>query len=407
MSVGPARMDGDRDKLILTAAAGIAFGYVASLALMAMGHGWPVDAQGRPTVEDFVAFWVSGKLALKGGVLAVFDPAALHAAEAKAIGHPFCGALGWSYPPLFLIVAVTLAQLPYAASFFLWVSATCVAHAAVVARIAGTSAAFFVACAAPWVLTAAMTGQNGFLTAALIGGALLALERRPAIAGLLLGLLSFKPQLGILFPLALAAGGYWRAFGWAAVFSLALNLAGGAVFGFASLGAFAHALSLTAQSHLVHNGAGWWFKLQSPFGLVRDMGGSIGLAWTAQIAVLALAVAAVITSWRSDMPLARKAALLAAFVPLATPYVFDYDLPVLAMAVAFAFRDRAFDRSETLLLGVTIPAIFAQLWLPLPTGMLASLAVAAIALRRAYPALSRSRMSPSWVTDATSLPSSE
>ena len=52
-------------------------------------------------------------------------------------------------------------------------------------------------------------GQNGFLTAALIGGALGLLERRPALAGICLGLLTYKPQFGLLFPFVLIADRRW------------------------------------------------------------------------------------------------------------------------------------------------------------------------------------------------------
>ena len=54
-------------------------------------------------------------------------------------------------------------------------------------------------------------GQTGFLTAALLTGGVLCLERREALAGILFGLLAYKPQFGLLIPLVLVAGGYWRA----------------------------------------------------------------------------------------------------------------------------------------------------------------------------------------------------
>ena len=55
-------------------------------------------------------------------------------------------------------------------------------------------------------------GHNGFLTAALIGAGLLMLDRRPILAGILFGLMAYKPQFGVLIPLVLAATGRWRAF---------------------------------------------------------------------------------------------------------------------------------------------------------------------------------------------------
>ncbi|HKD22868.1 MAG TPA: glycosyltransferase family 87 protein [Rhizomicrobium sp.] len=397
----------EREKLVLTAALAIAFGYVASLALMVQAGSWPVGADGKPIVEDFIAFWVAGKLTLKGAVLAAYDPKLQHAAETALIGHPFSGALGWSYPPLFLFVAVALAQLPYLPAFIAWIALTWIFYAAVAARIARRWTMFAVALAAPWSLTALLPGQNGFLTAALVGLVLLHLEKRPVLAGILLGLLSYKPQFGILFPLALAAGGYWRSFGWAALSAFAANVVSGMVFGFATWSAFAHALSATAETHLIQNGTGWWFKLESAYGLVRGLGGSTGAAWIAQAVVTAMVALAIVWTWRRPIPFARKAALLAAAIPLATPYIFSYDLPILAVAAAFLARDRAFDRIELALLVSTIPSCFALVWVPLPTALFASLAVGAIAVRRVYPTRPRARISPSWATEATSLPSAE
>jgi hypothetical protein len=81
-------------------------------------------------------------------------------------------------------------------------------------------------------------GQNQFLTASLVGGVFLTLERRPALSGILLGLLSYKPQLGVLFPVALAFGGYWRVFGWACASTMFWTILSGAIFGFGTSAGF-------------------------------------------------------------------------------------------------------------------------------------------------------------------------
>jgi hypothetical protein len=373
----------EREKLTIAIACGLTFGYLVSLVSRVMAHTWLLDVRGRPVLDDFIAFWASGRMALDGKALSTYDPRLHHAAEVALIGHNFSGSLGWSYPPLFLFVAVLLASFPYAVSFVAWSATTLAAYAAVATAIAQRRAAFIVACAAPWVLTALTPGQNGFLTASIIGLLLLLLEGRPMASGLLLGLLSYKPQFGILFPLALAAGGYWRAFAWAAVGTLAWNGLACVFFGFDTMTAFLHALAGTTQSHLTSDGIGW-SKLQSLYALVRSIGGSAATAWTAQALMSVLTVVIVVLAWRGSVPYSLKAAILIAAVPLATPYVFVYDLPMLTMAVAFLFRHRGFDKVEFALLGATIPAIFAFLWLPTPSAFFASLAIAAIATRRLF-----------------------
>lgn len=396
----------NREKIVVTISAGIASGYAASLFLMYRSGSWLFDAAGQPQVQDFVAFWTAGREALKGAALSIYDPHLQHAAEVATIGHDFSGVLGWTYPPLFLFVASVLALFPYAAAFAIWCTSTLALHAYVIAKIAKRWSAFAVACAAPWTLTALTPGQNGFLTAALIGLALLHLERRPALAGLFLGLAGYKPQFGILFPFALAAGGYWRAFAWAAATAIAWNALAGAVFGMQTIDAFLHSLAFAGTSHLANGGVGW-NKLQSIFGLVGAAGFSGTVALIFQLAASLAIVAGVSFAWRTRLPFSLKAAFIAAGAPLATPYVFTYDLPVLAVAVAFLFRQRDFDEVELALLASILPATFAYLWLPIPTALFASLAIGAIVLRRCYAEVSRSRRSPSWATEAISLPSSE
>jgi hypothetical protein len=356
-------------------------GYVGALAMTFSSHIWIIDEHGQRVVEDFAAFWTAGHQVLNGTAAAAYDSRLEHAAEVATIGHPFPGTLGWSYPPVFLFVAAALACLPYVASFLLWVTVTAGAYASTVAAIVRRPEALLVACAAPWVLTAAMPGQNGFLTASLVGAALMCLEKRPALAGVFLGLLSYKPQFGILFPLILASGGYWRTFAWACASTLMFNGLAGAVFGFGTLGAFVHALSATTQTHLAHAGVGW-NKLQSIYGLLRSSGLPAEPAWIAQAVFSALVAMAVTLYWRSDAAFSLKAALLGSAIPLVTPYVFVYDLPILAIACAFLFRHRPFDRMEYWLLGVTAPCIFAFLWVPVPSAFLASLAIAAVGIRR-------------------------
>jgi hypothetical protein len=85
----------EAEKMTLTVAGAIAFGYVVSLVLKYAAWTWIVDAHGRPVLEDFVTLWAAGKLALGGAALSAYDVHAQHAAEAATAGHPFDGLLGW------------------------------------------------------------------------------------------------------------------------------------------------------------------------------------------------------------------------------------------------------------------------------------------------------------------------
>jgi arabinofuranan 3-O-arabinosyltransferase len=187
------------------------------------------------------------------------------------------------------------------------------------------------------VLPNFIVGQNGFLTASLIGGALVLLEGNPIAAGILLGLLTYKPHLGLLFPIALAAGGYWRAFFTAALVAMLMAAASWLAFGSEAWLAFLGNIGHTSQAFLSE---GWadWSKLQTAFGLTRTLGGSETLAWIVQAAVSLLAAVSVAIVWRSKAAYDLKAAVIGVGALLATPYLYTYDLVVLAVPIAFLLR---------------------------------------------------------------------
>ena len=384
---------------MLAIAAGIAIGYVATLAIAFRLHFWIFDAHGRPVVEDFAAFWSAGALALRGMAVAAYDPHFERATQLIPIAHGLRDVLEWSYPPVFFLVAVLLAALPYAWAFVGWVSATLALYMGMIAAIAGRRAAAVLACAAPWTMFCMITGQNGLLTAAIVGSILLLLERRPVVSGLLLGLLSYKPQFGLLFPVALLFGEKRTVFLSAAIAASGWIILSCSLFGWDTLGAFFHRLGGTTQTHLLTNTVGW-AKLQSLYGLARWLNISNSVAWTLQICLATLCVAAVAKLWRGRHSHNLKCAGLAAMIPIVTPYVFVYDLPVLAVAIAFLFRDKQLDLMEASVIFLTQLCIALVVWHAFPAGVLVSVAIAGLVAKRCWQVEGATRLSiePGMVT---------
>jgi hypothetical protein len=274
---------------------------------------------------------------------------------------------------------MALALLPYTAAFLLWAALTGAGYAAMIAAIAGRRALVF-ALALPPVLACALVGQNGFFTAALLGAMLLCLPMRPVMAGLLLAALTFKPQFGILIPFALMAGGQWRALGVAVAASLAWIGIGYALSPEAFTG-FLHYLPETGGA-ILKNGAAGWFKLQSVYAATRLVGGSDAIGWMLQGVGVLIAGGWTVATWRGPAPFARKAASLACAALLATPYVYFYDLPILAVPLAFLARERGFDRAEIAIVAAAVLLLAACAVVPAPLGLAAILLVAALIARR-------------------------
>jgi hypothetical protein len=191
-------------------------------------------------------------------------------------------------------------------------------------------------------------GHNGFLTAALMTGALLQLDRRPWLAGVLFGLLAYKPQFGLLIPLVLAVSGRWRVFAAATATVAALALAVTFAFGIDVWTAFLASTKFT-RTVVLEQGDTGWHKIQSVFSIVRMWGGGIDLAYALQGAVTIAVAGALAWLWRGSSAFPLKAAALLIGTVLATPYVLDYDLMLLAPAIAFLAADgasRGFARYE-------------------------------------------------------------
>ncbi len=286
-----------------------------------------LDLRGEPVGTDFVSFWSASRLALAGAPAAVYDQAKHLAMEQAAFG-PKLDWYAFFYPPIFLLYCLPFGLAPYFVALGLWLGTTLAAYALTLRQFAAKSVGLLPILVFPAVFSTLGHGQNALLSAALFTGGALLLERRPVVAGLLLGALCFKPQLAAMIPFGLLLAGRWRAlfaFGASALALAGLSLAvlGEAAWhGFFAASAIARA---TLEQGLVDPG-----KMQSVFTALRIWGAPLGLAYAAQ-AVMALAVAAgLIVTLRRTRDARLQMALIAVAALLATPFVLDYDFTLLA-----------------------------------------------------------------------------
>jgi arabinofuranan 3-O-arabinosyltransferase len=220
---------------------------------------------------------------------------------------------------------------------------------------------------------------------------------RPVLSGICLGLLSYKPQYGLLFPLVLIAASQWTVFFAAAVTTAALALTSWVAFGTDSWQAFFHWMPMFSQAFFTE-GRATFFKLQSAFGLVRTMGGSEQLAWTLQWLMSGTVLVGVVMLWRSRADYALKAAALAAGTLLLTPYLFLYDMMVLAIPVGLLLRiglAEGFRRGELIGLAWAMGLLIAFPFLEIPLGLGSTLIVAALIVRRVVNPSAEQRILPS------------
>lgn len=322
-------------------ASGFLLAFTLCLAFLGLtAHGLN-DYAGRPLGTDFSNVYAAGVAAAQGDATAPFDILRQWKTE-QAIFGAETPLYGWHYPPFFLLVAAALAQMPYIPALIVWQVSSLLLYLGAMRLLLRKSASPQLARDRLWPLLALgftavfmniTHGQNGFLTAALFASGLALLDERPLVAGLLFGLLCYKPQFAVVIPLVLAVTGRWRVFGAAAatVFVMAVSVT--LLFGADVWSAFLSSAHFTRNVVLEQGGTGF-HKIQSVFAWTRLWGGPVMLAYGLQ-ALTALAVLlALIRIWRGDMSMSYKGAALCLAALLVTPYSLDYDLVLLAPAIA-------------------------------------------------------------------------
>ena len=307
--------------------------YVVSAAVWLLRSKGLIDPGGHPIGADFIDPWSASWLTLHGAPSAVYNISRLWSVERMAVPIRSRFA-GFHYPPIYLLMILPLALLPYAWSLLVWTVATFAAYLAVMWKIDRERDSLWLAIAFPGALVNLTNGQNGFLTLALLGGGLLTLERRPILAGVMFGLMSYKPQYGILVPVFLIATGRWRTIAAASVTVVILAALSFAIFGAQTWQAFFSSIAFTRHVVLEQGGSGFE-KLQSAFAAARLWGSSVATAYAVQAAVGLIAAIVVIWIWWRTPNFTLHAAALATGVLLMTPYMMDYDLVILALPIAW------------------------------------------------------------------------
>ncbi|WP_296679732.1 glycosyltransferase family 87 protein [Novosphingobium sp.] len=339
-------------------------GYSAVLLLVSVAAtGFALNAALGPDGSDFLAFWSAGKLVLGGNPAAAYDLASTGAIQAQ-VGRS--DVFAFVNPPPFLLALWPLGGLDFAAAWSVWVAATYLLWLGVTRALTPRSTVPLAAY--PGALIAATHAQTGFITSALQAGVARMLDRRPIAAGLCLGALVIKPHLAVLFPFALAADRRWKAF-FAAGAGVVLWLA----MAWALLGSetmIAYRKSWQVSRVLMAEDDPVFFLRQAT---VYAQFRAWGMPVTALLAQVGATLAAITITWRSSgrsSDLAGKLALIFALTPLATPYLFNYDLPFLVVPTLWLIAQmqnemlHRFERAE--LLGLYLaPALARAMSLPL------------------------------------------
>lgn len=306
------------------------------LSISKMSFGAPLaDSE---NLNDFFVFFSASRFILDGGPVAELYDLVTFKRFQMGLGAAPGGLYPFNYPPHYVFFVLPLSALPYYPAMLAWSGATLLLFLWA-ARMAGLRGAELLALAvAPATVVNIAAGQNGFLTSALLVAGLFLFERRPVLAGSLLGLLTVKPHLGVLIPVAALAQRNWRLVLAAAVSAAILIGASILAFGPASWTGYANfAAEFRQLMELQSEGTFLTYSATVQMG-ARLAGLPAANAYLIQIAVSAAVAATLYRLYRTtgDRTLQRVALLTGTM--LASPFGFVYDLPFLGLAVILLVR---------------------------------------------------------------------
>lgn len=336
---------------------------------------------------DYPAFWLAERAIAEGRIGELYDRAQFRDLMVTSYGPEYAKGR-WLYPPHFLLVLAPLSPLPYALGWLAFMTATFAAFAlAVRAAFPGQQRVLFLSLLAPAVIANLILGQTGFLASGLLLAGVALRQSRPVLAGVLIGLLTMKPHLGLLLPFILLFERNWRTIAAAAITALGMVLASALAFGPDLWLAYVRDLAGGDQKAMLDFVSGdLASEMASPYSLLRSLGSGHGLALAVQGLIALGAVCAAFQIARSGLDAGLKSAGYIALAMVVSPYMMIYDLPALAAVAVAAATAGALGRIERAaawsvygfpIVQILASAVFA------PLGALCSLAFAGLITRRA------------------------
>ncbi|WP_421927926.1 glycosyltransferase family 87 protein [Neoaquamicrobium sediminum] len=331
--------------------------------------------------KDFANYWTAGKLVLSGQTADLFGPHDgyfAHLTAAFGADYPWHN---WSYPPHYLFVVAPLGLFDYKLGMMLFLGVTGILYLWSVRRFAGQGNYAIWIAILPFLAHNFWTAQNGYLFAGCGLAALAFRDSRPVLAGVFLGLLTIKPQLGILFPFLLVAERRWLVIISATVTTIALVALSAVVFG---IGAWSGYLAevVPYQSHVMRELRGTFlWMLPSLYGTMRSWDFEADIALSIHLAVALPVMIATISGFFLTRNDEDRSILLLIATFIVTPYALSYDLGLLAPALGLlATRLAAMDRACGLvvMMATLLPSIM------IPLGALHATAVVPVLILAVY-----------------------
>ncbi len=310
--------------------------------------------------KDFAVFYAAAKAVSAGDVQEIYNIDKFQPFVEQIVGQ-ISGIAPWLYPPIFLLFISHLAVLPYLPAMFVWLFTTLFGYIMVIRKIVPHPYIYKLVLGFSASYINFDLGQNGFLSAFLLGAGLLLLKKKPLLAGILLGLISYKPQLALLVVIALVSAQMWRALAAVIATEIILVSCSIALYGIKSWQAFYCNIPFTQS--LLENGSFPMVLMPTVYAFVRLLGGTNNFAYWIQAIFSILAITIVVVTWYHRIfPMAYV--ILTVCIFFATPYAMLYDLTIIGLTIAWygwhAFQQGWLPGEKKVLILAWFMPLFAQ-----------------------------------------------
>ena len=309
---------------------------IITLAILYVAYdtvwGLPPRANDYAIGRDFVNMWTGARFALSGDISTLFDWP-LYVASQRAAFWPELAIHNWSYPPHVLLFTWPLGFFPYPVALALWdilgLTALFLAIRLALRTVEPPQRLWLTVAAmgAPVVAYNIVLGQFGLFIGALCITAWTLRKERPIIAGLLIGILTIKPHLGLLWPVLLLLERRFTVLASAAATTVALVVATSLIFGWSVFPDYL-AYAAPTQSMILVN-TDLLAVNPTPMMIARAFGlpAEAGIWFIAAVAPIAFA-AFLYVQW-AKVEDTVKFAMFGATTFLILPYAFTYDSTIL------------------------------------------------------------------------------
>lgn len=277
--------------------------------------------EARPA-RDFIAFWATSKLILVNQPAAAYDFGTLVSVIKQSVGYEV--KLAWLYPPTLQLFVAPIALIPYKTAYALFISFSLLIYIYSSKLLIKKNSHLLGIISFPAVYLCIIYGQNSIFTAALVLFFIFYIDKKPVLAGLILGLLAVKPQMAILFPIALLAGRHWRALASAASTQIFLILVSIYFFGIETWIAFFDTSKQPVE--WIQSGLLSWEGMTSLFSFSKILGSNNVTAYIIHTAFSILFLLMLWYTWRNHKDIKLRSSTLVLAALTATPYIQEYEL---------------------------------------------------------------------------------